>query len=94
MALSQAEKETIVRWSDDTEEPMTVYTHRKRQAEKLLAMGATLKYTNKIEGVDIAWCLEMPREWFKWPRKRRKRVPPGSDPSSPRPFRRAFGAAN
>lgn len=63
------ERETIARWSDDEDEPLTVYTHRGRAAEKLIRAGAKLTREGKIDGRTVAWTLEMPREWFRWPRK-------------------------
>lgn len=70
--LTRAERETIVRWSEDPTDLMTVYTHREREAKRLLRMGATLKRTRVIDGEVEAWTVECPREWFKWPRKPRK----------------------
>lgn len=75
MSLTKAERETIVRWSDDPDEPMTVYTHRENMAQKLLRAGATLKREGKEAGRTISWTLEAPREWFRWPRKRPKATP-------------------
>jgi len=69
MTDSRAERETIVRWSEDPEESMTVYTFRAKHAARLLRAGATLKREGKREGKVVSWTLEMPREWFRWPRK-------------------------
>jgi hypothetical protein len=72
MSLSRGEKETIVRFSEDQEEPMTVYTHRAKLAERCERLGGKLKYTNKLEGRIVAWCYELPREYFKGPSRKRK----------------------
>ncbi len=63
MSLSAAERETIVRFSDDADEPMTVYTSREGQARKLLELGATM-----VRKDTFGWRLECPRAWFRWPK--------------------------
>jgi len=68
---SKAEREHIVRWSDDPEDLLTVYTFRERAARKLLRAGAILKREGKRSGKVVSWTLEMPREWFRWPHKPR-----------------------
>lgn len=71
MSLTDFERETIVRWSDG-DEPLTIYTHRKAKALRLIQAGAKLKAESKsAEGKVHAWTLEVPKEWFRWPRKPR-----------------------
>jgi hypothetical protein len=53
---------------------MTVYTHKERLAKKLIKAGGVLKQKSGIEGVDVSWTVECPREWFREPRLRAKRV--------------------
>lgn len=69
MTLTRYEKETIVRFSEDPTDPMTVFTHSKKLTKRLQRLGATLKKISKIKSEEIAWTLEMPSEWFKEPRK-------------------------
>ena len=66
MSLSAAERETIVRFSDDPKEPMTVYTSRAGLARKLLAYGAKL-----IRRDVFGTRLECPRTWFRSPKPER-----------------------
>jgi len=73
VAMTRAEREHIVRFSDDPDEPLTVYTHKERLAKRLLRAGGTLKRESKIEGQPVSWTVECPREWFREPRPRRKR---------------------
>jgi hypothetical protein len=74
-----AEREHIIRWSDDAEEPLSIYTHRRAVAEKLLKAGARLRWTNKTQGKTSAWQLECPREWIRWPIPRKRRQIPQAD---------------
>ena len=71
MGLSSFERETIVRWSDG-DEPLTVFTHREQKARSLIRAGGVLKRESKIEGRVVAWTVECPKEWFRWPKKRRE----------------------
>lgn len=73
--LSRAEKETIVRWSEDPDEPMTVYTHSSKGRDRMKRFGAELKRATTHDGREVAWTFECPREWFKWPAKKRKASP-------------------
>ena len=63
VSLSAGEQETIVRFSDDPNEAMTVYTTRRGAARRLIEAGATLIRTDVFGSR-----LEMPRSWFRWPR--------------------------
>jgi hypothetical protein len=69
MSLTASERETILRWSDDPEEPLTVFTHRETHAQRLLRAGGHLKRVSRIDGRVVGWTVEVPREWFRWPRK-------------------------
>ena len=69
MSRSRAEQETIVRFSADPEEPMTVYTFKASLARKLRESGASVKRTTTDEGREVAWTLECPQRWFRAPRK-------------------------
>lgn len=71
--LSKAEKEHILRWSDDPEDALTFYTHKKSAADRLLRAGARLKRVSKIAGEVVSWTIECPREWVRWPAPRRRR---------------------
>lgn len=62
------ERETILRFSEG-DEPMTLYTFRAALAARLRRAGATLKREGKREGKVVSWTLEMPKEWFRAPRK-------------------------
>jgi hypothetical protein len=75
MSLSAAERETIVRFSDDLDEPMTVYTSREAQARRLLFAGATL-----VRRDTFGWHLECPRSWFRGQSRLVWRVRPKSRP--------------
>ncbi len=68
MSLTKAERETIVRFSDD-DEPMILETFRRSAVAKLQRSGAVLKYHGNRGGQEY-WKLEMPKEWFRWPRKK------------------------
>jgi hypothetical protein len=63
MSLSAAERETIARFSDDPNEPLTIYTGRRAAARTLLAAGARL-----IRHDVFGFRLEVPRSWFRWPK--------------------------
>lgn len=76
MSLSASERETIVRWSDDPEEPLTLFTHKAKIAQKLERQGAKIIRESKIKGEVVAWTLEMPREWAKYPRKSTRKLSP------------------
>jgi len=65
--ISKAEKETILRFSEDVEEPMTFETFNKRRALRLIERGANCIRTTVLGGATVAWTLEMPRKWFRWP---------------------------
>src|SRR5689334_18168141 len=72
MSFSKGEKETIVRWSADPDEPMTVYTHSEKGRKKLARIGAKLVRVGKVGGKEVSWTFECPRAWFRWPSKSRK----------------------
>jgi hypothetical protein len=63
MSLSAAERETIIRFSDDPNEPVTIYTGRRAAARTLLAAGARL-IRHDVWGFRV----EVPRRWFRWPK--------------------------
>lgn len=67
MSYTKAEREHIVRISDDKDEPLTFYTHSETWAKRLQAKGAKLKKMSSVEGRPQAWTLECPRSWFKVP---------------------------
>lgn len=67
MSLTAYEKETILRWCEDVTEPLTIYTHSKSKAQKLISKGAKLIREAKHNGKPVSWTLEAPREWFRWP---------------------------
>lgn len=69
--MTRAEKETIIRFSEDPEEKMTVYTHGVGLARRMKRLGATLKTTGKIDGREISWTYECPSSWFRKPSKTR-----------------------
>lgn len=68
MKLTLQERETIARFSDDKDDPMTFETFNKKHALRLIKDGATVKRTS-TRGECTYWTLSMPREWFRWPRK-------------------------
>lgn len=68
--LTRREKETIARFSEDPEDLMTFETFNQRHALRLIKAGATVKRTN-VRGKATYWTLEMPREWFRWPRPKK-----------------------
>lgn len=71
--LSKSEQETIVRWSQDPEEGVSVTTHDKKLAKSLISSGAKIR--RKAERGEVEyWILECPREWRRGPRKPRKKV--------------------
>lgn len=72
MSLTAYERETVIRWCDDKDEACTVFTHSKSRADKLVALGATLKRVSKHEGEAVAWTLECPREWAKFPSPKKR----------------------
>lgn len=72
MSYTRAEREHIVRISDDQAEPLTFYTHSETWAKRLQAKGAKLKRVSSVEGRETAWTLECPRTWFKLPSPKRK----------------------
>jgi len=74
-SLSKSEKETISRVSEDPLEPATLYTHSKTQALSLIKRGAKVRFTNETDKRVIAWCLELPREWFRYPKPPRRVSP-------------------
>ncbi len=83
MSRSRAEQETIVRFSADPEEPMTVYTFKASLARKLRESGASVKRTTTDEGREVAWTLECPQRWFRAPRKPSGRKGrPGGNPTA------------
>ncbi len=67
-ALTLAERETIVRFSDDPEDLMTFETFNKKHALRLIRDGATVQRT-ATRGKATYWTLRMPKDWFRWPRK-------------------------
>ena len=67
--LSKAERETIIRWSAE-DEPVTVMTHERTAAERLIRAGATVAREG-TRGNCAYWILECPREWRRYPRKPR-----------------------
>jgi len=69
--LTRAERETIVRLSEDKDESMTVYCHKERLAKRLLKAGGVLGDSAKIDGEVVSWTIKCPREWFREPRPRR-----------------------
>lgn len=73
MKLSKYEKETILRFCEDPEEPLTIFTCSKALAKKLLRAKAPLKYRTEKAGVTLSWTFEVPVEWFREPRPPRKR---------------------
>jgi hypothetical protein len=70
--LTRAERETVIRWSDDPDEPLTVSTLDEREAERLIAAGARVRRRGS-RGGSAYWTLEAPREWRRWPRPRAAR---------------------
>lgn len=70
---SLMEKETIVRLSEESDEPMTVYTHRRGLAARMKRFGAEVKGESKIDGKVVAWTFTCPSSWFRAPRKPRPR---------------------
>ncbi len=69
MSLTKSERETILRFSDDAEEGLTLYTHNKTLKAKMLRMGAKVKTVSRANKEEVSWTLTMPREWFRAPRK-------------------------
>lgn len=67
MSLSLAEQETIVRF-DRESDVLVVDTFSAASVRKLLKQGATIR-NNWKRGGQEAWTLEMPKRWFRWPRK-------------------------
>ena len=61
--LSARERETIVRFSDDLKEPVTMFTNRRAHVRRLLTAGAKLIHRDAF-----GYRLEMDRRWFRWPR--------------------------
>lgn len=51
---------------------MTLETFNANKAKRLIAAGATVKRHGNHGGFEF-WTLEMPPEWFKWPRAPSKR---------------------
>ena len=70
-SITRAERETIARFSEDPNDPLTFETFNKRHALRLIRQGATVVHTRTPANV-TCWTLEMPRNWFKWPRPPRK----------------------
>ena len=66
--LTNAEKETICRFSEEPEDCVTFETFNKRHALRLIRDGATVKRTN-THGKHTYWTLTFPKKWFRWPRK-------------------------
>lgn len=67
MGLSLAEQETIVRF-DRESDMMILDTFSASQMRKLVHQGATVRHAWKRGGQE-AWTLEMPKRWFRWPKK-------------------------
>lgn len=65
--LTRSERETIARFSEDPDDPMTFETFNKRHALRLIKAGAVVVRTAS-RGDAVYWTLSMPRRWFKWPR--------------------------
>lgn len=65
------EREAILRFSEDPNDLMVFETFNRKQAERLIRSGATIKRAFKggRGGGKPYWTLEMPREWFRYPRK-------------------------
>jgi ribosomal protein L18E len=71
--LSRAEREHILRWSDDPTDPLTFFTHSEKAAKSLLKAGGRLRRVSEIKNVPISWQIDLPREWIRWPRAKRRR---------------------
>lgn len=66
--LTLAERETILRFSEEPGDVITFETFNKRQALRLINAGAIVKRTSTRGGVTY-WTLEFAKDWFRWPRK-------------------------
>ena len=66
--LSRAERETISRFSEEPDEPVTFETFNKRHALRLIKAGAEVVRTS-TRGESVYWTLRFPKEWWRWPRK-------------------------
>src|SRR5258706_960303 len=65
--LTLLERETILRFSDDSEDSITFETFNKKHALRLIRDGAEVKRTLTRGGCTY-WTLTFPKNWFRWPR--------------------------
>ena len=66
--LTLAERETILRFSDDPDDYLSLETFNKKHALRLIREGAEVKRTN-TRGNATYWTLKLPKAWFRWPRR-------------------------
>ena len=71
MSDTLRERETILRFSEEPTDLMVFETFNRKQADRLIRAGATIKrvFKDGRSGGKPYWTLEMPREWFRYPRK-------------------------
>jgi hypothetical protein len=56
--ISKAEKEEIIRWSQDPEELITVFTHKETVMKKLKSGAISIKPVT-IKGKVVAWTMKL-----------------------------------
>jgi len=78
MVLSKAEKEHILRWSEDAEDVPTFFTSKEAWARALQRKGAKLGSISTLKGKVVGWTLLLPPTWNFLPRPRRKGKPGGN----------------
>lgn len=71
MPLTLAERETIVRLSRDSSDPMTIETDDSEAVKRMVKKGAVLKHKRTSGGVTF-WTLHWDRKEFRWPGKSKR----------------------
>lgn len=68
MSLTRAERETVIRYSDDPTEPCSVYTASPVQARRWRKLGYDLTPIQSVNGEPTGWQAAVPRGTVKYRR--------------------------